>query len=161
MDELKLAMNRRRFIAGLSAAGVGSTLLPGALAAVAQDSDAVTVEMLEAAQQIAGLRFTPDELQAIAGRLNRTGGDTSAYETLRAANLGNSTQPALVFNPVPPGMTLPTERRPMRRQEVTVAMPASDAELAFLPLTHLAKLVETRQVKPSELTELYLAGLIR
>jgi Asp-tRNA(Asn)/Glu-tRNA(Gln) amidotransferase A subunit family amidase len=161
MDELKLAMNRRRFIAGLSAAGVGSTLLPGALAAVAQDSDAVTVEMLEAAQQIAGLRFTPDELQAIAGRLNRTGGDTSAYETLRAANLGNSTQPALVFNPVPPGMTLPTERRPMRRQEVTVAMPASDAELAFLPLTHLAKLVETRQVKPSELTELYLARLRR
>ena len=47
MDEQKLAMNRRRFIAGLSAAGVGSTLMPGALAAVAQDADEITVEMLE------------------------------------------------------------------------------------------------------------------
>ena len=159
MDEQKLEVNRRRFIAGLSAAGVGSTLMPGALAAVAQDADEISVEMLEAAQRIAGLRFTPDELQAIADRLNRSGGNTSAYETLRAANLGNSTQPALVFNPVPPGMTLPTERRPMRRQEIAVSMPATDAELAFLPLAHLAKLVETRQVKPSELTELYLARL--
>ena len=159
MDEQKLAMNRRRFITGLSAAGVGSTLMPGALVAVAQDADEITVDMLEAAQRLAGLRFTPDELQAIAGRLNRSGGNTSAYETLRAANLGNSTQLALVFNPVPPGMTLPTERRPMRRQEITVSMPATDAELAFLPLAHLARLVETRQVKPSELTELYLARL--
>ena len=159
MDEQKLEVNRRRFIAGLSAAGVGSTLMPGALAAVAQDADEISVEMLEAAQRIAGLRFTPDALQAIADRLNRSGGNTSAYETLRAANLGNSTQPALVFNPVPPGMTLPTERRPMRRQEIAVSMPATDAELAFLPLAHLAKLVETRQVKPSELTELYLARL--
>ena len=161
MHESKLAMNRRRFIAGLSAAGVGSTLMPGALAAVAQDAGAITVEMLEAAQRIAGLHFSPDELQAILGRLNRSGGNTSAYETLRAANLGNSTQPALVFNPVPPGMTLPRDRRPIRRQEIAVSMPATDAELAFLPLAHLARLVETRQVKPSELTELYLARLKR
>ena len=159
MDEKKLAMNRRRFIAGLSAAGVGSALMPGALAAVAQDADEITVEMLEAAQRIAGLRFTPDELQAVVDRLNRSGGNTPAYETLRAANLGNGTQPALVFNPVPPGMRLPTDSRPRRRQEIAVSMPATDAELAFLPLTHLAKLVETRQVKPSELTELYLARL--
>ena len=158
MHESKLAMNRRRFIAGLSAAGVGSTLMPGALAAVAQDAGAITVEMLEAAQRIAGLHFRPDELQAILGRLNRSGGNTSAYETLRAANLGNSTQPALVFNPVPPGMTLPRDRRPIRRQEIAVSMPATDAELAFLPLAHLARLVETRQVKPSEL---YLARLKR
>ena len=34
-----------------------------------------------------------------------------------------------------------------------------DEALAFLPVTHLARLVETRQVKPSELTELYLARL--
>ena len=159
MDEQKLAMNRRRFIAGLSAAGVGSALMPGALAAVAQDAEEITVEMLEAAQRIAGLRFTPDELQAVAGRLNRSGSNASAYETLRAANLGNNTPPALVFNPVPAGMTLPTDRRPMRRQEVTLSMPATDAELAFLPLSHLARLVETRQVKPSELTDLYLARL--
>ena len=160
MDEQKLALNRRRFIAGLSAAGVTSTLLPGALVAVAQDTDEVTVEMLAAAQRICGLEFSAEELERIAARLNRPGGRPDVG-TLRAANLGNSVQPAIVFNPVPPGMTLPAERRPMRRAEVAVAMPSSDEELAFLPVTHLAKLIETRQVKPSELTELYLARLRR
>ena len=160
MDEQKLAVNRRRFITGLAAAGVTSTLLPGALVAVAQDTDEVTVEMLAAAQRICGLEFSADELERIAARLNRPGGRPDVG-TLRAANLGNSVQPAIVFNPVPPGMTLPAERRPMRRAEVAVAMPSSDEELAFLPVTHLAKLVETRQVKPSELTALYLARLRR
>jgi Asp-tRNA(Asn)/Glu-tRNA(Gln) amidotransferase A subunit family amidase len=160
MDEQKLAVNRRRFITGLAAAGVTSTLLPGALVAVAQDTDEVTVEMLAAAQRICGLEFSADELERIAARLNRPGGRPDVG-TLRAANLGNSVQPAIVFNPVPPGMTVPTERRPMRRAEIAVTMPSSDEELAFLPLTHLAKLVETRQVKPSELTELYLARLRR
>ena len=160
MDEQKLAVNRRRFITGLAAAGVTSTLLPGALVAVAQDTDEVTVEMLAAAQRICGLEFSADELERIAARLNRPGGRPDVG-TLRAANLGNSVQPAIVFNPVPPGMTLPSERRPMRRAEIAVAMPSSDEELAYLPVTHLAKLVETRQVKPSELTELYLARLRR
>ena len=161
MDEQRLAMNRRRFMAGLSAAGVGSTLLPGALVAVAQDAEEITVEMLAAAQQMAGLRFTADELQRLAERLNRPGRSRPDFETFRAANLGNATQPALVFNPVPPGMTLPTEHRPMRREVVSATMPTSDEALAFLPLTHLARLVETRQVKPSELTALYLARLKR
>jgi Asp-tRNA(Asn)/Glu-tRNA(Gln) amidotransferase A subunit family amidase len=33
--------------------------------------------------------------------------------------------------------------------------------LAYLPVTHLAGLIETRQVKPSELTELYLSRLVK
>ena len=160
MDEHKLAVNRRRFISGLSAVGITSTLLPGALTAIAQDADEVTVEMLAAAQRIAGLQFTDEELERIAVRLNRPGGRPDVG-TLRAANLANAVQPAIVFNPVPPGMTVPTEKRPVRRAEIAVTMPSTDEEMAFLPVTHLAKLIETRQVKPSELTELYLARLRR
>ena len=159
MDDFKLATNRRHFLGALSAAGLGSTLLPGALVAVAQDADMVTVEMLEAAQRLAGLRFTADELLRLAERLNGAGDRRRDFETLRAANLGNAQQPAIVFNPVPPGMTLPADRGPNRREPVTVVMPTSDEALAFLPVTHLARLIETRQVKPSELTELYLARL--
>ena len=154
-------MNRRRFLAGLSAAGVGSAVLPGALLAVAQDADEITIEMLESAQRIAGLRFSRDELQRIVGRINRPGGSGPDLETIRAANLGNNSPLALVFNPVPPGTVLPAEQHPMRRAPVAVAMPTSDEALAYLPVTHLARLVETRQVKPSELTELYLARLKR
>ena len=161
MDERKLSINRRRFIAGLSAAGVGSTLLPGALVAVAQDAELVTVEMLEAAQRLAGLTFSREALTAIAARLNRPDAAPADYVRLRAAELDQATPPALVFNPVPPGGRLPTERRPMRRTTVTVSMPGSDAALAFLPFTHLARLVETRQVRSVDLTALYLDRLRR
>lgn len=160
MNERQLAVNRRRFLAGLPAAGITSALMPGALAAVAQDAGEVTVGMLAAAQRIAGLDFSADELERVAARLNRPGGRPD-IETLRAAGLGNAAQPAIVFNPLPPGMTVPTGRRARRRAAVAVTMPSTDEDLAFLPVTHLAKLIETRQVKPSELTELYLARLRR
>jgi Asp-tRNA(Asn)/Glu-tRNA(Gln) amidotransferase A subunit family amidase len=160
MDELRLELNRRRFLECLPAAGAFG-LLPGALAAVAQDAPRVTLEMLDAAQRIAGISFTRDEQDAILARLNSNAGPLPGFAALRGAELG-STQPAIVFNPVPPGMRLPTERRPLVRQALSdVAMPRTDEELAFLPVTHLARLVETRQIRPTELTRLYLERIRR
>ena len=158
MDEQQLSINRRRFVECFAGAGLASALMPGALAAVAQDAAAITIEMLQSAQQIAGVSFTADEQKRILEKLNGARGYEAGFARLRAARLGD-TQPAIVFNPVPPGKKLPTDRRPMRRQEVAVSMPSSDEALAFLPLTHLSRLVEKRQVKPSDLTKLYLARL--
>jgi Asp-tRNA(Asn)/Glu-tRNA(Gln) amidotransferase A subunit family amidase len=158
MDEKQLAVNRRRFIECFSAAGLGSTLLPGALAAVAQDAETITPDMLRDAMRVAGVSFTPDEQRRLLEKLNGRRGYQAGYARLRTANLG-ATQPAIVFNPVPPGKKLPSERHPLRRQAIDVAMPRSEEELAFLPLTQLAKLVETRKVAPTDLTKLYLARL--
>ena len=157
MDEQR-SINRRRFVECLSAAGLGSALLPGALAAVAQDAATITIDMLQSAMKIAGLSFTTDEQKRLLEKLNGARGYLAGFERLRTANLGD-TQPAIVFNPVPPGKRLPTERRPLRRQPIDVSMPGSDEALAFLPLTHLSRLVESRRVTPSELTKLYLARL--
>ena len=161
MNDERLAVNRRAFFECLTALGLGSTLLPEALVLAAQDSETVTVEMLEAAQKIARVSFTREEQQSILARLNAPRGYMAGFEALRRANLGNSAQPAIVFNPLPPGKTLPTGPKFLRLREPDVSRPSSDEALAFLPVTHLAKLVKTRQVKPSELTELYLARLAR
>jgi Asp-tRNA(Asn)/Glu-tRNA(Gln) amidotransferase A subunit family amidase len=158
MDERQRAINRRRFLECLSAAGLGSTLLPGAIAAVAQDAATITPDMLRDAMRIAGVSFTADEQRRLLEKLNGPAGYQAGYARLRSASLG-TTQPAIVFNPVPPGKKLPTERHPLRRQPLDVPVPRSDEELAFLPLTHLATLVETRKVTPTELTTLYLARL--
>ena len=156
MDEQRLAFNRRRFLECFS--GGSLALMPGALMAVAQDSPRITGEMLEAAAKIAGVSFTPEEQQAILARLNSSAGPLPGFDALRGADLG-STQPAFVFNPVLPGKKLPNEQRPIKRQAIEVSMPATDEELAFLPVTHLAKLIETRQIKPTDLTKLYLSRL--
>jgi Asp-tRNA(Asn)/Glu-tRNA(Gln) amidotransferase A subunit family amidase len=154
-------LDRRHFLACLSSLGLGSTLLPEALTIAAQGADTVTLDMLEAAQEIAGLSFTREEQQAILTRLNASRGYLAGFAALRAAKLGNDEQPAIVFNPVPPGKVLPSGPRGLVRRPRNVSRPSSDEALAFLPVTDLARLVETRQVKPSELTELYLARLAK
>jgi Asp-tRNA(Asn)/Glu-tRNA(Gln) amidotransferase A subunit family amidase len=161
VNDERLAVNRRVFVEQLTALGLGTTLLPEALVLAAQDAEAVTLDMLEAAQKIAGVSFTREEQQAILTRLNAPRGYLAGFQALRRANLGNSAPPAIVFNPLPPGKKLPTGPRSLKLREPDVSRPSSDEALAFLPVTHLAKLVKTRQVKPSELTELYLARLAR
>jgi len=161
VNDDRLAVNRRLFVEQLTAIGLGTTLLPEALVLAAQDAETVTLEMLEAAQRIAGVSFTREEQQAILARLNASRGYLAGFQALRRANLGNSAQPAIVFNPLPPGRKLPTGPRSLKLREPEVSRPSSDDALAFLPVTHLARLVKTRQVKPSELTELYLARLAR
>jgi Asp-tRNA(Asn)/Glu-tRNA(Gln) amidotransferase A subunit family amidase len=161
MNHERLALNRRHFFECLSALGFGCTLLPDALVIAAQDAETVTVEMIDAAEKVAGVSFTLAEKQSIVARLNASSGYLAGFRYLRTADLGNSAQPAIVFNPVPPGKVLPAGPRFLNRREPSVTRPSSDEALAFLPVTHLAKLVETRQVKPSELTELYLSRLTK
>ena len=161
MNEARVALNRRHFLACLSAMGLGSTLMPEALTIAAQDADIVTIDMLEAAQKIAGVSFTRAEQQAILTRLNATSGHMAGFAALRTANLRDDVQPAIVFNPVPPGKVLPSGPRGLIRRAPDVSRPSTDEALAFLPVTHLARLVATRQVKPSELTELYLSRLAK
>ncbi len=159
MNDERVALNRRHFLACLSAMGLGSTLMPEALTIAAQGADIVTIDVLEAAQKIAGVSFTRVEQQAILTRLNATRGHIAGFAFLRTAGLGE--QPAIVFNPVLPGKVLPSGPRGLIRRAPDVSKPSTDEGLAFLPVTHLARLVETRQVKPSELTELYLSRLAK
>jgi len=159
MNDDQLSFNRRRFLECLSAMGLGSTLMPEALTIAAQDAETITIGIIEAAEKIAGVSFTPDERKTLLERLNGARGYLAGFAFLRTANLGNDTPPAIVFNPLPPGTALPRGPAGLTRREPVVARPSSDEALAFLPMTHLAKLVERRLVTASELTELYLARL--
>ena len=59
-------------------------------------------------------------------------------------------------------MTFERFEREVRQSEVpAVSRPADLEEVAFWPLTHLARLIETREVSAVELTEMYLSRLER
>ncbi len=160
-DEGRMAFNRRRFVQCLSASGLGATLLPGALAAVAQDAEEISVEMLKAAAAIAGLSFKPEELEAIASQLNGRRSFLNAYERLRREELPNSVSPALVFNPLPPGFQPPRGQRSVRPAMGPEPSYRNDEELAFLPVTALARLIRSRRITSTELTQVYLSRLKR
>ncbi len=57
------ALERRRFLAYFSGAGLTSTLFPGVLWARMQEEQApgLTAEMVRGAEQLSGLAFTPEE----------------------------------------------------------------------------------------------------
>ena len=59
-------------------------------------------------------------------------------------------------------MRFDRDERPLRLSAApAVSRPANLEDAAFWPVTHLARLIETRQVSASELTEMYLARLER
>jgi Asp-tRNA(Asn)/Glu-tRNA(Gln) amidotransferase A subunit family amidase len=158
-NEELLALNRRRFIAYFSSIGLGATLMPGALLAQAQDAQVITLGMVDEAARIAGLALPPDAEKRIADNLSRKGSLLANYQALRDLKLGNDTPPAIVFNPLLPGMKLPSDRKTFKWSKPDVPKPKTDEDLAFLPVTHLARLIEKRVIKSLELTKLYLERL--
>src|SRR4029078_11562485 len=53
------------------------------------------------------------------------------------------------------------ERLAIARQAIALSRPTTDDDLAFLPVTHLARLIEKRQGTSTELSKLYLSRLKR
>jgi len=157
----RAAVNRRRFLGYFAAAGLGGTLLPGALLAAAQDASEINPGMVAAAAKIAGLPLTPEAEKAIADGLNRRGGLLQDFQALREMDLGNDTPSALVFNPILPGTKLPSGVSMLKISKVKVAAPRTNEDLAFLPVSHLAALLKKRQIKSHDVTRLCLERLKR
>lgn len=155
------AVARRRFLSYFAAAGLGGTLLPGALLAVAQDAPEIKPEMVAAAAKIAGVPLTPEAEKAIAEGLNRRGGLLQDFQALRDMGLANDTPSALVFNPVLPGMKLPAGTSSLKVTRARVAKPRTDEDLAFLSVRPLASLLKRREIKSLDLTRLCLERLKR
>ncbi|CAN5781597.1 amidase [soil metagenome] len=151
-------LNRRDFMAYFGATGLGTTLLPGVLWGIAQEQDTVTKEMVAEAAKIAGLEFTEDERETIARGLTR---NVQNYRQLREVELPNAVAPAVQFDAVLPGMRLPSDVRPPRFTRPTVTRPANLEDVAFWTVSQLSELVRTRQVMPSELTDIYIARIKR
>jgi len=154
-------LDRRRFMACFAGLGVTSTLMPGTLWAKLQDGKTVeiTKEMLQEAERLAGLEFTDSERDLMVEGLKSY---LESYGKLREVTLDNSVAPALQFNPVLPGMTFEKQQHPMRMSQTReLKVPFNLEELAFWPVTDLARLIESKQVSSVELTKMYLDRLRR
>ncbi len=156
---VKRELTRRRFLAYFSGAGITSTLFPGVLWGLVQDQQEprITKDLLDEAERIAGLEFTDEERELMLQGLNS---QLESYEALRTVEIANGVPPALYFNPVPAGVAI---ERPQRSRRASRAgnerRPANLEEVAFWPVTRLARLVESRQVSSVDLTRMYLGRL--
>jgi len=123
-----------------------------------REREKITAGDLKAYEKIIGLELTPQEREMIVERFERGRPD---YQRLRSLDIPNSLAPALVFNPLIPGMeNFNEERRPFRyTADENLRAPSSPEELAFLPVTALAQLIRTRQITSTQLTRIYLDRL--
>jgi Asp-tRNA(Asn)/Glu-tRNA(Gln) amidotransferase A subunit family amidase len=172
---------RRRFLAVSAAAGVGHTLFPGALLGLATAAaqtpaspDAepklppITIEMIEQAAALSGLSFTAEQRKVMIDGLTNM---RSGVVEVRKLALPNSVTPSLVFDPVPGGMVLETERKPVklgpaphvvfREFEKPTDDPTAFEKCAFFTVRELAELMRTRQITSTQLTKMYMGRLKR
>ncbi|MFN8420335.1 MAG: amidase, partial [Anaerolineae bacterium] len=125
----------------------------------APETAKVSPSAISGAEELLGLTFTDAERQLMAEDVAE---QRDSYAAIRAVALDNSVPPAVRFDPRLPDAVFPLARKPIVRSTVELPpIPANLEELAFAPLTVLAKLIETRQITSTALTQMYLSRLKR
>jgi Asp-tRNA(Asn)/Glu-tRNA(Gln) amidotransferase A subunit family amidase len=172
-----LDVTRRRFLAVSTAAGLGGTLLPGALLALATNSaaaqssassdlhgwPAITPEMIDAAAAIAAIKLTPEQKQMMLEGLVE---QRNSALSVRELHLPNSVAPTAVFNPVPAGTPAPQPAPPQPvvlgpAPSIAGISPAQEDKIAFATIRQLGELLRQRRITSLDLTKFYLARLKR
>lgn len=117
----------------------------------------LTVSVVEEAQKIIGLEFTPAEADSMLDELRDT---RKNFENNRKVSLSNDVAPALYFNPLPPGFQVEKQKLPFKPGPVgVVKRPANLDDLAFMSVRELGELIRTRLVSSTELTAFFLDRL--
>jgi amidase len=115
------------------------------------------------AEKLAQVRYTA--AQRTQGAASWRAALASLYERRtgpRKVALADSVAPASQWNPALPGLTIgPTRNRFVRTPGAAARLPARDEDIAFAPVTQLARWIETRQLSSDRLTRLYLDRLER
>lgn len=157
-----MMLTRRKALAALGTAGIGTVVFRRALAAKAGDA-AVSPGMVAEAEWIAGIKLTAAQREAAARILNKARAD---LKRVREIPLDNSQRPGLLFRP----LTCPASQPdPRGYQVVAPSKPAydvatkrgSDEDVAFASIARLAALLRSRKISSVELTKLYLDRLRR
>lgn len=150
-------LQRREFMKVFTAAGLGSTLLPGVLWAQTQGETSITKGMIEDAAKIAGVAI-PDEYKEMM--LENLNGHAKSFDAIFELHIPNSVESSLLFLPETSGVKFETQKVP-RRMSVASAIAAfkKPEELAFATVRELAELVRTRKISSTSLTEMYLERL--
>jgi Asp-tRNA(Asn)/Glu-tRNA(Gln) amidotransferase A subunit family amidase len=155
-------LDRRAFLAICSRFGLTTTLLPGVLWAMADEKGKVTREMIDSASFIADVPIADEYKEMMLESLTDY---TKGYEAIYALKIPNQVPPALIFDPVLPGMKLETERRGMKISSAASVKnggtPKNLEDVAFASVRELAELVRSKKVSSSALTEMYLERLKR
>jgi hypothetical protein len=143
-------LDRRSFLTVCSRFGLTATLLPGVLWAMADEKGKVTREMIDNAATIADVHIADEYKEMMLEDLNSY---TEGFEAIHALHIKNDVAPAVIFDPVLPGMKFETEQLPIKisaAPAVAGAAPKNLEDVAFYSVRQLAELVRTKKVSSAQ-----------
>ena len=157
-------MGRRKFLRAVPAALAAGVAAPVLAQQFRQQEPArFGKDALKSAEAIFGIDFHDAEEDMMLRGVSR---NLDSYDTLRKLDIPQATEPAFVFHPYLPGKRPAPGLQP-RLSRLAVGPPPpvkigkSLEDLAFLPVTALAPLIESRRVTSTALTKMYLDRLKR
>jgi Asp-tRNA(Asn)/Glu-tRNA(Gln) amidotransferase A subunit family amidase len=121
----------------------------------------VTPTTFAEAEKLVQFEMTATERAQAAGSWRKT--MAALYERRtgpRKVALETTLAPATRWNPVLPSQSAGPERERFVRSKIEAGkLPARDEDIAFAPVTHLSRWIETRQLTSERLTNIYLKRL--
>ncbi len=154
-------ISRRQALAAVAGCGIGTAAFHRTLAAMVEQQQAVSPEMISAAQWACGIEFNEVEQTELAADLSEK---LDEYRQIRQVPVDYRTPPALTFLPegAPEEASCEKTRPVVDVLDATVIERPDEADdLAFMTVAELSRLLRHRKVTSQELTELYLARLKR
>ena len=173
-----MAESRRQFLGGVPAGLIAAAAAcqkttpkapeapagaPPAFGTAPEAGPPVSTATFAEAEKLVQVELTPADRQMAADSWRRT--LASLYERRigpKKVAIEASIAPATQWDPVLPGLKSGPERdRFVRTKNDPGPLPASDADIAFAPLTQLSRWIETRKLTSVRLTNIYLDRLQR
>jgi Asp-tRNA(Asn)/Glu-tRNA(Gln) amidotransferase A subunit family amidase len=173
-----MSKSRRQFLAATSLTLLGAAAASLSKAQVSQDlppgspsafgtgpavGPEVTVSTFAEAEKLVQVWLSDAERAMAAASWRKT--MAGLYERRtgpRKLALETTLAPASRWDPVLPGQkTLPQYDRFVRSKSDPGRLPANDEDIAFAPVTHLSRWIESRKLSSVRLTNIYLARLQR
>src|SRR5262245_54779151 len=115
------------------------------------------------AEKLMQVTMTPAERQQAAGSWRQSLAQYLERRTgPRKVAIADTDAPATIWNPALPGLTTPpAPDRFVRSKSVVAALPSSDDDIAFAPVTQLSRWIESRRLTSERLTNIYLSRIER
>jgi Asp-tRNA(Asn)/Glu-tRNA(Gln) amidotransferase A subunit family amidase len=123
----------------------------------------VLPETFAEAEKLMQVTLTPAERQQAADTWRRSLAPYLERRTgPRKVAIASTDPPAMLWNPMLPGMTTGSLRdRFVRSKADAPPLPSSDDAIAFAPVTELSKWIESRALRSERLTNIYLSRIER
>src|SRR5499426_3166018 len=123
----------------------------------------VTAQTFAEAERLMQITMTPAERQQAAGSWRQSLAQYLERRTgPRKVAIADTDAPAALWNPALPGVTtLSAPDRFVRSKADGAALPTSDDDIAFAPVTQLSRWIESRRLTSERLTNIYLSRIER